>query len=208
MLRSLSAAVVTALVLGCVGCGGDGSGDGDATAAPSSTGAGSTSTGTTDPTTAAPPQSSVSKVAETGRPTPADVPTEVAREASAAATDFADVVADALSAPDAAVSGAVAGAVTGAARDALVAQAEEYRRSGWRIEGRLRVLSVEVYEHEADRMLVGACIDDSDVTVVDRKGTVVSGGADRRPTLNLLTLNAEGERWVIVESSFPSDPDC
>lgn len=153
-----------------------------------------------------PPQTSVSKQAETGRPDPVDVPDDVASAASDTVTDFADAVAEALTHPDAKL--ADGGPVRGAALDALQAQADEYARSGWRVQGRPRVVSVEVYERTDDRMVVGACVDDSRVMVVDQSGRVVSDNAGRPPTLNILTLSVEDSGWVVVDSTFAGDPEC
>lgn len=149
-------------------------------------------------------RSSVLDQAETARPTPVDVPREVAERATDAASDFTDAIVGALVRPGAPVSDLVAGT----AREALLAQAQEYQQSGLRLRGRPEVLSVEVYESTDDRLVLGACIDDSRVRVVDRKGQVVSGSADRPPTLNLLTVDEVDGRWVVVDSSFPADPDC
>jgi hypothetical protein len=157
--------------------------------------------------TAAPPQSSVSAQAQTGRPTPrTDVPSEAADAASEAATGFADAIGAALADPDQELPGDIG--VSGAAREALRAQAEEYELSGWRITGRPRVVSVEVYERADDRMVIGACLDNSPVSVVDRTGAEVPGSGNDGPTLNILTLADEDGRWVIVGSTFPADPDC
>lgn len=198
MRRSAVAAVAAAAVLVLGGCGDSADPDGESDAEPTA--------GAPESSTVVPPTSSVSAQAETGKPTPqAEVPSEAVEDASKAATDFAEAIGDVLAHPDRSQSAEIA--VAGAARDALLAQAEEYRLSGWRIQGRPRVVAVEVYERSADRMVVGACLDDSSVRVLDEDGNVVSRG-QRRPTLNLLTLSAEDGAWAITESSFPADPDC
>lgn len=161
-----------------------------------------------DAPTSAAPQTEVSEEAQTGQPQPEpsdEVPAEVGEAATEGADGFADGLADALRNPDGGVGDID---VEGTALETLRSQAEEYERSGWRMRGRPVILWVEVYEHSDDRMVVGACIDNSRVKVVNQSGEVVSDGADTPPTLNILTLSPRGDDWVVSESTFPADPDC
>jgi hypothetical protein len=141
-----------------------------------------------------------------GRPTPVDVPEEVSDVATESADDYVEVVGDVLADPsgDALEDAPLAGV----ALEAVRAQAEEFERSGWHTRGRPEVLSIEVYESSDDEMVIGACIDDSGVDVLDQKGDVVRDGSGRRPTLNIFTLSRRDSGWVVVGTTFPPDPDC
>lgn len=140
------------------------------------------------------------------RPTPVDAPPEVVEQASDSAADYAGALTDILSDPGSAPSGPTA--VDGVALEALEAQAAELEQSGLRLRGEPRIRSVEVYEHGDDEMVIGACVDNSRVQVVDQSGAVVSDGRGTPPTLNIFTLERRGSGWVVVGSTFPSDPDC
>lgn len=198
-VRTAAALATLVVAAGTAGCGGSDD--------PSRPTAGAGTSGST-PATSAAPQTEVSEEAQTGQPEPEprdDVPAEVGEAATDGADDFAEGMADALRNPG---SGLGDVDIEGTALEALRSHAEEYERSGWRMRGRPVVLWVEVYEHTDDRVVVGACIDNSRVKVVDQSGTVVSDGADTPPTLNILTLSPRGDDWVITESTFPADPDC
>lgn len=190
--------IAVVLLAGCSGSDDDGA---EPTDVGSSARASDSATATDQPTT-----TPTSDPDPRRPPTPVDVPPEVAEDATDSAAGYTEVVADALGDPGADLSGQ--GAVAGVALEALQAQADEYERSGWRIEGQPRVVSVDVYEHEEDRMLVGACVDNSAVRVLDQAGDVVSDGADLPPTLNIFTLSLRDADWVVVDISFPADPDC
>jgi hypothetical protein len=189
--------LVLALVLGA-GC----SGSEDKDAAPRDDAG--TSSATTDAATTG--TTAATSDPDPGRPTPVDVPAEVSDVATESADDYVEVVGDVLADPsgDALEDAPLAGV----ALEAVRAQAEEFERSGWHTRGRPKVLSIEVYESGDDEMVIGACIDDSGVDVLDQKGDVVREGSGRRPTLNIFTLSRRDSGWVVVGSTFPPDPDC
>ena len=163
--------------------------------------AGTSSTTTGDATGTAPTSDP-----DPGRPTPVDVPEEVSEVAMESADDYVAVVADVLADPG---GDALENApLEGVALEAVQAQADEFERSGWHTRGQPEVVSIEVYESGDDEMVIGACIDDSGVDVLDQKGQVVRDGSGRRPALNIFTLSRSGSGWVVVESTFPPDPDC
>jgi hypothetical protein len=143
-----------------------------------------------------------------GQPTPVAVPEEVAEDASDSATDYSDAVVEALGRTGRGDVDLSDLPLAGVALEALQAQAEEYQRSGWHVTGRPRVTSVEVYEHTDDEMVIGACIDESRVVVRDQRGRVVADGADKPRSLNILTLSRDDDGWIVVGTTFPSDPDC
>lgn len=143
-----------------------------------------------------------------GQPTPVAVPEEVAEDASDSATDYSDAVVEALGRTGRGDVDLSDLPLAGVALEALQAQAEEYQRSGWHVTGRPRVTSVEVYEHTGDEMVIGACIDESRVVVRDQRGRVVADGADKPRSLNILTLSRDDDGWIVVGTTFPSDPDC
>ena len=161
----------------------------------------------TDPSSSPDPASPSASV-EPGPSVP--VPSAVRSEAAEAADDYLDTVGDVLEEPDPS-SEETLPAVTGAALETLRNQIAEYDASGWKIVGEPVIVRQRVvtYSDDPPVAVVRACIDNSDVRVVDSTGKTVPGSTPVSPrTLNLFTLVKEKGAWAIAESRPAARPDC
>ncbi|MFT4157695.1 MAG: hypothetical protein QM630_07195 [Microbacterium sp.] len=91
---------------------------------------------------------------------------------------------------------------------------QEYLTNGWTVKGTPTVESAEVTSlDDAARPAtaeVTACIDSTDVTIVDAAGNPVGDQSARAPrALHLFSLiQSEDGTWRITAHSFPNDPKC
>ena len=142
-------------------------------------------------------------------PTGAPVPEQVRQETKEATDDFIDVVSDVLKEPDS--TSRTVPSVTGAALEELHNRVVEYENSGWRVVGEAVIVRQKVvkYVEDPETAVVRACVDNSEVRVVDAKGNTVPGSKPARArTLNVFTVVKEKDTWVISESRLASQPDC
>jgi hypothetical protein len=196
-ISSFAAIAAAALLLLASACSADGTDDGSSepTAPPTSS--------PTGPTVAPSPTATGQADRD---PTPVDVPPETLAAASEAAADLLDQIADTFADPE--TPDLDPDVIDGDARAAIENQAAEFAENGWRTEGRARIISLEVYERTDDRLVVGACVDDSAIRVYDSDGNLVADHSGRPPTRNIYTLDARPGGWVVVGHTFPDDPDC
>lgn len=94
----------------------------------------------------------------------------------------------------------------------LRAQTQEFQTMGWHQVGAARVIDVVVLEHDLDAtpptMRVQACVDSSDVQIVDADGVELRGEGTPTRSSFLLTLIYRDGAWLIAQESFAEDPDC
>ncbi len=102
--------------------------------------------------------------------------------------------------------------VAGDARRAVLNSVAELHSNHWHQVGRPRLVSEHVlaYHPHASppRLTVAACLDTSDVRLVDRAGGTVPNSAVGYRSWNYLTLVRRGAGWVVTDQTFPDDPDC
>ncbi|MCQ9163650.1 hypothetical protein [Arthrobacter sp. STN4] len=75
------------------------------------------------------------------------------------------------------------------------------------------IVSTHVVAHDEvtapDTMLLGVCVDSSQVRVLTEEGTVVRAGGSADRSLNLLTLTrTSAGTWLVSKLSFPDNPNC
>lgn len=143
--------------------------------------------------------------------TPIEVAPQVRRQARNGVADYVTSVSDALADPEAVDGAALSTDPQGTAHAQMLSLANEYAENGWRVEGRPRVVDVEVVDRTADpaTLKVAVCIDNSTVTVLDSNGDPAGLPGNRTDrSLNLLTLVPDGDDWVVREQTFPDDPSC
>lgn len=107
--------------------------------------------------------------------------------------------------------------VGGIAGEDLIEEAEadllELESNGWERTGAPVVVSVMVTEQEQDAApptaTVEACIDSSDVQVLDASGEPLpkDPGAARALNIYHLEQNEDGS-WIVASRTFPSNPSC
>lgn len=93
----------------------------------------------------------------------------------------------------------------------LQANAAYNRANGVRVVGtptvsRLRVLELNL-QGRPPTAVVEACIDNSRVHLVDRRGRTVTQPRQGR-SREQFSLVWSGDRWLIDSQGFPDDPDC
>lgn len=107
---------------------------------------------------------------------------------------------------------ALADTATGPALDAARASAAEFADNGWHQVGQAELTSSKVVFYRPDasppRMRIAACVDSSDVDVVDDAGDSVRHGSYAARSMMLFDLVREHGDWLVQRQSFPDDPDC
>lgn len=101
--------------------------------------------------------------------------------------------------------------ITGDALEDLFNQVAEFERNGWRMAGTPEIVRQRVVRRTSnpDGVVVRACVDNSDVRVVDRNGDEVPNSRASTPrTLNVLTLVPKGDSWVVTDQRLAPKPDC
>jgi hypothetical protein len=188
--------------------GGAATGAGTASEEASETAAAATETPTVEPTPVAgiAPTVAPEELAAQGGESVGD------EGAAALIAPVLEVGAEALKSPTAVDQDSLVSVAEGAAVEAMLASAAEFADNGWRQIGVPVVVSAEVtsLEEDADppQAVVSACLDHSDVDIVDSSGESVVDPNARTRALNTLVLNYVDERWVLVERSFPDDVSC
>lgn len=85
----------------------------------------------------------------------------------------------------------------------------ELASSGWTLSGERRVTDLEITEHEGNVATVVACIDSSDVTLVDAAGDPVGSDSARAPRAShVYTLVRDDSVWRVTDRTFADDPTC
>ena len=137
------------------------------------------------------------------------------------------VEADAVTILDAALAAPIAAVGTSTDLDELVknvaagsyaseleAQWQEFVSQGWTVKGAPSVITVEVTTLDTDATPaiaeIAACVDASDVSILDAEGDPVGDPAVALPrALHLFTLTqGDDEVWRITAHGFPNDPTC
>ncbi|MGB3763553.1 MAG: hypothetical protein WA966_10035 [Ornithinimicrobium sp.] len=141
---------------------------------------------------------------------PLTVPEDVAAQSRAATTRYLQAVSAALGDP-AGTAALPRDAIGGAARRGIEAQLQDYASRGWSVVGTPVLVGQEVYvrQRASGTLVVGACVDSSDVRVVDGNGDTVPGAGSSSPTARNLFLIEDGPQGPrVVQQSFRDDPSC
>ena len=101
---------------------------------------------------------------------------------------------------------------TGAVLGELEATRAEFDTMGWTQVGTpviaaLRVVTPPTEAAPGDTV-VEACLDNSDVRIVDSAGNDVRTPGTPTRSLNIYTLRWAEGRWLVAEHTFPNDPNC
>ncbi len=203
--RTLAWTLLAALTTsgGLTACSGDGeAGRTGAAPSPSASPSASPSDSPSPTTDASTPTASAS-----GKARGKGVPPPIVAEAEQVTEDLLSAVERALATP-AAADQIDEDLIAGAAREALLAQAAEYADNDWRVTGTPRVVSMVVRRLGSDRLRVRACLDQSDVTVTGASGDELPRGSASTRTRTIYTLQRAGDRWQVVDQTFPRNPDC
>lgn len=102
---------------------------------------------------------------------------------------------------------------TGAILEELHNEQLELTANGWSKRGSERIVSLTVAETadpQAQAITVSACIDSSDVVLLDADGEPIVSGtpADQRRAINIYTLQRVGDSWLISDRTFPDQAAC
>jgi hypothetical protein len=100
----------------------------------------------------------------------------------------------------------------GAVLGELDATRAEFAALGWSQVGTptivdLRVVTPPTEQAPADAV-VEACLDNSDVRIVDASGRDVRAPGTPPRSLNIYVLRWTEDRWLVADHTFPDDPDC
>lgn len=107
--------------------------------------------------------------------------------------------------------------VAAIAGDGIIAELQadllELDSNGWTRTGTPRVVSASVTEQDdtvdPPTATVEACIDSSDVRVIDSAGDPLPTSPASARALNLYTVSQQDDgSWILVSHSFPNDPAC
>lgn len=102
--------------------------------------------------------------------------------------------------------------VTGPYAEALEARLAEFEDMGWTQVGSPTIESLEILEEhpgeEPPYVVVLACVDSSEVDIIDAQGNSLRNEGTPTRTANVYTLVQEDGTWTISEATFPEDPDC
>ena len=100
----------------------------------------------------------------------------------------------------------------GAVLGELDATRAEFEVMGWTQVGAPTIADLRVVtpptEAAPTEVVVEACLDNSDVRIVDSAGNDVRTSTTAPRSLNIYVLRWTEGRWLVAEHTFPDDPDC
>lgn len=106
----------------------------------------------------------------------------------------------------------VARSATGAYAETLALRLDEFEDMGWTQMGTPTVTSLQILEEHLEedppRVIVLACIDSTNVQILDDRGNELRNAGTPARSSNLYTLVQEQGVWSITNATFPEDPDC
>ena len=181
---------------------------------PTSTAQGSSQSPTGNGQTPPPSSTSTASPSPTAPPAPPVMTQGSIDDDSAEKLVSAYVTAASEVSPD---GGQVAQQVSAVAGDALIGELEsrllELESNGWTSSGVPRVVSATVIEQDdsADppTATVEACIDASDVRVLDSAGDPLPSDTASARALNVYVINQQDDgSWILISHTFPDNPAC
>lgn len=129
------------------------------------------------------------------------IPTDSVEQALTRTSEVLAAPADAIEPGDALASTAL---------EDLQATAEEWGLLGYRQEGREVISDVQVLSvsDTGETMEVMACVDSSDVRVLDENGKEVADEQSPPRSRSIFELQFIDGKWKVTNQSFPEDPEC
>lgn len=101
-------------------------------------------------------------------------------------------------------------ALASTALEDLQATAEEWGLLGYRQEGKAVLSDVQVLtlSDTGEKMEVIACVDSSDVRIMDENGKEVADDQAPARSRSIFELQFLDGKWKVTNQSFPEDPEC
>lgn len=140
-----------------------------------------------------------------------DMTPQEVKEVEESTEDFYDDQIDALADPKETPEPTDHPHITADALEDLVNQVAEFQDNGWKMVGEPEVVWQRVVRRSTSPsgVIVRACVDNSDVRVMDRNGDEVPNSRPSTPrTLNVLTVVRKDGRWVVADQRIAQNPDC
>jgi hypothetical protein len=169
---------------------------------------------TTIPSQEPSPSDTVPDPAATEQPASGPVSPELARSTLTGFLESASGIAANPEAFDATtIDAALRATATGAILEELHNEQLELIENGWSKRGTEHIVSLtvtDVAESEPETVTVTACLDSSQVELLDSDGEAIVSGipAEQRRAINVYTLQRTAEGWLISDRSFPDSAAC
>jgi hypothetical protein len=151
-------------------------------------------------------------------PVPASSPAPLASAAPAAQAQAADATVtgflhtSSLAAADPASTTDLSSSVGGALLDDLQAQLEELEDNGWTSTGTAVADDIHVLRSttkgDVTTLTVEACVDSSDVVVLDADGTPLPTDPTTARAKTIYTLTDDGTGLLVTDRTYPDNPSC
>lgn len=130
---------------------------------------------------------------------------EAARQASFVMNTLWDAYAD----PEQARATDLSSVLTASALEEFDAQALEWTRDGTHATGTPTLEDVHIISDDgAGNITVSACVDSSNVRVLNDAGTALTDDTTMTRALTYFQFVKDGETWKLSGFSFPDDPTC
>ena len=202
LLAAAIALIIALVIVGFVRL--TGSSDTDAAASAAS------GTQSLDDTQSDIPQSVPKTIApQSGGPANASGSLATDSEAAGQASFVMNTLWDAYADPEQARATDLSSVLTASALEEFDAQALEWTRDGTHATGTPTLEDVHIISDDgAGNITVSACVDSSNVRVLNDAGTALTDDTTMTRALTYFQFVKEGENWKLAGFSFPDDPTC
>ena len=142
---------------------------------------------------------------------PANAPGSLATDSEAAgqASFVMNTLWDAYADPEQARATDLSSVLTASALEEFDAQALEWTRDGTHATGTPTLEDVHIISDDgAGNITVSACVDSSNVRVLNDAGTALTDDTTMTRALTYFQFVKDGETWKLSGFSFPDDPTC
>ena len=134
---------------------------------------------------------------------------ETATEAGDQASYILTTLYDAYTDPEQAQATDLSSVLTASALEEFDAQALEWTRDGTHTTGSPTLEDVHILSDDgAGNVTVSACVDSSNVRVLNDAGTALTDDTTMTRALTYFQFVKDGETWKLSGFSFPDDPTC
>ena len=202
LLAAAIALIIALVIVGFVRL--TGSSDTDAAASAAS------GTQSLDDTQSDSPQSVPKTIApQSGGPANASGSLATDSEAAGQASFVMNTLWDAYADPEQARATDLSSVLTASALEEFDAQALEWTRDGTHATGTPTLEDVHIISDDgAGNITVSACVDSSNVRVLNDAGTALTDDTTMTRALTYFQFVKDGETWKLSGFSFPDDPTC